>query len=413
VFFILKEYLKLTGTDKPWMKKTLEKLKIMLVMGTRPEVIKVAPVVQSLQQHLDQFQTIIVATAQHRKLLDQALSIFRLQPDFDLNLMNTGQDLPDLTGLVLSSMAQTLCKTKPDMVMVQGDTTTVLATALAAFYQKIPVAHIEAGLRTHNKYSPFPEEMNRLLTSVMTDIHFAPTLLAKQALLKEGVPDSAIVVTGNTVVDALQLVCALPQPPSHPDLAGLDFEKYRLLLVTSHRRESWGLELQNICMAIKEIVEKYPDVLVVYPVHPNPIVKNTAMQILGGIERIKLVEPLDYLTFIHLMKKSYIILTDSGGLQEEAPTLKKPLLLLRDVTERPDAFDSGYAKIVGTNRRNIVIETAILLNNRDQYEKMISGDNPYGDGKAGHRIVQALCRWAKGETPFLSAEEEFKSTFLK
>ncbi|MBA3031270.1 MAG: UDP-N-acetylglucosamine 2-epimerase (non-hydrolyzing) [Desulfobacteraceae bacterium] len=389
------------------MKKTLDKLKVMVVMGTRPEVIKMAPVIQSLQQHPDQFQTIVVATAQHRGLLDQALSIFRIQPDLDLNLMNTGQGLPDLTGRVLSSMAQTLSKTKPDMVMVQGDTTTVLATALAAFYQKIPVAHIEAGLRTYHKYSPFPEEMNRRLTSVMADVHFAPTLSAKHALLKEGISDSTIVVTGNTVVDALLHVCELPEPLGHPVLSTLDFDQYRLLLVTSHRRESWGLELQNICMAIKEIVEKYPDVLVVYPVHPNPVVQSTAMDILGGMERIKLVEPLDYLTFIHLMKKSYMILTDSGGLQEEAPTLKKPLLLLREVTERPEAFDSGFAKIVGTNHQNIVKETEFLLNDRNAYEKMIRGDNPYGDGKAGHRIVQALCHWGKRAAPLLSSEEEF------
>jgi UDP-N-acetylglucosamine 2-epimerase (non-hydrolysing) len=291
--------------------------------------------------------------------------------------------------------------------MVQGDTTTVFVGALAAFYLKIPVAHIEAGLRTYNKFSPFPEEMNRRLTSTMTDIHFAPTLSAKKALTKEGVPDTSIVVTGNTVVDALLDVCDLPPPTDHPIFSDLDLEKHRLLLVTSHRRESWGQELQNICVAIKELVEKYPDVLVVYPVHPNPVVQGTARQVLGNVERVKLVDPLDYLAFIHLMKKSHMILTDSGGLQEEAPTLKKPLLLLREVTERPEAFDAGFAKIVGTNSRNIVKEAGVLLDDPCVYQKMISGNNPYGDGKAGDRILQTLIRWKNGVTPLLLPEAEF------
>jgi UDP-N-acetylglucosamine 2-epimerase (non-hydrolysing) len=392
------------------MKKSPDKLKILVILGTRPEVIKLAPVIHALKAYPDPFETLIVATAQHRELLDQALGIFRIQPDFDLNLMNEGQGLSDLTGRVLSSITRTLSSIKPDMVMVQGDTTTVFAGSLASFYMKIPVAHIEAGLRTHNIYSPFPEEMNRRLTSAMTDLHFAPTLSAKQTLLKEGVSESSIVVTGNTVVDALQYVCKLPPPQDLQALKDLDLEKHRLLLVTSHRRESWGMELENICMAIKEIVQNHSDVMVVYPVHPNPIVKNTAMQILGGTERIHLMDPLDYVTFIHLMKKSYLILTDSGGLQEEAPTFMKPLLLLREVTERPEAFDAGFAKIVGTNVRNIVKETEILLRNRTIYEKMISVTNPYGDGNAGKRIAKALCNWKNKESLLLSADEEFKSS---
>lgn len=379
----------------------------MVVVGTRPEAVKLAPVIKALRLHPDFFNTTIVATAQHRELLDQTLSIFKIKPDLDLNLMSSCQGLQDLTGRILSSITQTINEVKPDLVMVQGDTTTVFSGALAAFYQKTPVAHIEAGLRTYRKYSPFPEEMNRRLTSALTDIHFAPTLSAKQALLNEGVSPEKIVVTGNTVVDALLEVCEFSPSIKHPDISDFDFEKYRLLLVTSHRRESWGQELQNICMAIKELVEKYPDVMVVYPVHPNPVVKNTANQVLGNVDRIKLVDPLDYLTFIHLMKKSYMILTDSGGLQEEAPTLKKPLLLLRDVTERPEAFEAGFAKIVGTSSRNIVREAGTLLDDRSAYSKMISGNNPYGDGKAGDRIVQALFRWQHGVTPLLSEAEEF------
>ena len=247
-------------------------------------------------------------------------------------------------------MSETLSAVKPDIVLVQGDTTTVFASTLAAFYQHIPVAHIEAGLRSYNKYSPFPEEINRRLTTVMADIHFAPTPLAKEALLNEGVAADKIVITGNTVVDALMHVSQLPFFFHNSVLGNVDLNKHRLVLVTSHRRESWGLELQNICEAIKELVQKHPDIVVVYPVHPNPIVKNTAEQILGGLDRIHLVKPLDYMTFVNVMKKAYIILTDSGGLQEEAPTLKKPLLLLRNVTERPEAFEAGLAKAVGTDR---------------------------------------------------------------
>jgi UDP-N-acetylglucosamine 2-epimerase (non-hydrolysing) len=381
--------------------------KVMVVAGTRPEAIKVAPVIHCLLSRPDRFQTIIVATAQHRELLDQALSLFKITPDIDLNLMISNQSLPSLTGRVLESMTATLSEIKPDIVLVQGDTTTVFAGALAAFYQKIPVAHIEAGLRSHDKYSPFPEEINRRLVSVMTEVHFAPTLSAKQALLNEGVSPEKIIVTGNTVVDALLHISQLPFSFSEPMFENMDIDKRRLILVTSHRRESWGPDLQNICEAIKEIVQRHPDLIVVYPVHPNPIVKSTAERILSGIDRIYLVRPLDYLTFINLMKKAYLILTDSGGLQEEAPTLKKPLLLLRNITERPEAFNAGLAKIVGTSRKKIVEEAEKLLNDQGLYKKMTDNFNPYGDGRASERIVQTLLRWAKGEKPLIHKTEEF------
>jgi UDP-N-acetylglucosamine 2-epimerase (non-hydrolysing) len=390
-------------------EKSKKRLKVTVVVGTRPEAIKVAPVIDGLKSHPEEFQTIIVATAQHRELLDQALSLFHIKPDIDLNLMDQGQGLPELTGRVLEKLSATLDEVRPDIILVQGDTTTVFASSLAAFYQKIPVAHIEAGLRSYNKYSPFPEEINRRITSVLADIHFAPTLSAKEALLNEGVATEKIVITGNTVVDALTHISQLSFSFDNPELGSLDFDKYRLILVTSHRRESWGQELQNICEAIKELVQKHPDIVVVYPVHPNPIVKNMAELILSGIERVYLVAPLDYLTFVNLMKKSYIILTDSGGLQEEAPTLKKPLLLLRHVTERPEAFNAGLAKIVGTERKKIILEADNLLNNANLYKQMTDYDNPYGDGMASDRIIKALIRWNKGEKPLLTPIEEFHS----
>jgi UDP-N-acetylglucosamine 2-epimerase (non-hydrolysing) len=384
------------------------RIKVMVVVGTRPEAIKVAPVIERLKRQPDEFETIIVATAQHRELLDQALALFHISPDIDLNLMNSGQGLPMLTSRILESMSVTLSDVKPDIVLVQGDTTTAFTSTLAAFYQQIAVAHIEAGLRSYKKYSPFPEEINRRLTTVMADIHFAPTPLAKEALLSEGVAADEIVITGNTVVDAVMHVSQLPFFFHNSVLGNVDLNKHRLILVTSHRRESWGLELQNICEAIKELVQNHPDIVVVYPVHPNPVVKNTAEQILGGLERIHLVEPLNYMTFVNVMKKAYIILTDSGGLQEEAPTLKKPLLLLRDVTERPEAFEAGLAKAIGTDRGKIVHEVDNLLNDDNLYRTMTDSHNPYGDGKAADRIVTALFRWANGKKPLLSPFVEFE-----
>jgi UDP-N-acetylglucosamine 2-epimerase (non-hydrolysing) len=392
---------------------TQRNIKVMVVAGTRPEAIKVAPVINKLLSCPDNFKTVIVATAQHRELLDQAFSLFHIKPDIDLNLMNHGQGLPELTGSVLKSMSKTLSEVNPDIMLVQGDTTTVFAGTLAAFYQKIPVAHIEAGLRSYNNYSPFPEEINRRLTSVMAEIHLAPTLSAKQALLNEGIDPGKIVVTGNTVVDSLLHISQLPFTFNDHSLRDLDFEKHRLILVTSHRRESWGQDLQNICEAMKELARRHPDIIVVYPVHPNPVVKNTAEQILSGISRIFLIDPLDYMTFVNLMKKSYLILTDSGGLQEEAPTLKKPLLLLRNVTERPEAFNAGLAKIIGMDKEKIIHEAENLLNNPVLYKQMTCSSNPYGDGNAADRIINTLIRWAGGQRPLINSEQEFTPPALR
>ncbi len=389
-----------------------------MVVGTRPEAIKTAPVIYELKQHSAKFETIILATAQHREILDQALSLFDITPDIDLNLMHARQGLPALTSRVLEGMEKTIGKIKPDILLVQGDTTTVFASALAAFYHKVPVAHVEAGLRSYNIYSPYPEEVNRRLTTVMTEIHFAPTVFARKALLNEGISKDKIVVTGNTVVDALTHISRLPFTLHQSELKNLKLDNHRIILVTSHRRESWGAEFENTCAAIKEIVRKYSDVAVVYPVHPNPAVKETAEKLLSGIDRIHLLPPLDYLTFVNLMKKAYLILTDSGGLQEEAPTLKKPLLLLRKVTERPEAFHSGLSKYVGTNRDKIIRETETLLNNKNEYEAMITNQNPYGDGFAAQRIVETLVRWSAGEKMLLEPSAEFdpdgkKSTNLR
>ena len=381
--------------------------KVMVVVGTRPEAIKISPVINSLKKQPEKFETIVVATAQHREILDQALSLFRIKPDIDLNLMNSRQGLHALTSRVLESMEATISEIKPNIILVQGDTTTVFASTLAAFYQKIPVAHVEAGLRSHDIYSPFPEEVNRRLTTVMAEIHFAPTPLAKKALLNEGIPADRIIVTGNTVVDALLHISRIPFSFSQSGLKDLELDNNRIILVTSHRRESWGVELQNICEAIKDLVQKYPDIAVVYPVHPNPAVKETAEKILAGLDRIYLTRPLDYLTFVNLMKISYLILTDSGGLQEEAPTLKKPLLLLRNVTERPEAFQAGLAKVIGTDRSRIVREAEILLNNTSEYEAMVTDNNPYGDGLAAERIVKTLARWSAGQKPLLEPSGEF------
>lgn len=388
-------------------EKSKKRTKVMIVAGTRPEVIKTAPVIHKLRDLADEFETIFVATAQHRELLDQALSLFNIKPDIDLNLMSHRQTLPELTGRVIEKMSETLSEVKPDIVIVQGDTTTVFASVLAAYYQKIAVAHVEAGLRTYNNYSPFPEEMNRRLTTAVTDIHFAPTLSAKNALLKEGVAGNKIVITGNTVVDALKHISQLPFTFNDALLGNLDFNKYRLLLVTSHRRESWGTELENICNAIKSLVVRHPDIIVVYPVHPNPVVKETVQQILAGTDRVYLIDPVDYITFVNLMKNCYMILTDSGGLQEEAPTLKKPLLLLRNVTERPEAFNAGLAKIVGTNLHRIIQESENLLNDSRMYTAMTGSSNPYGDGKASDRIINALIRWSNGDSQLLTPSEEF------
>ena len=378
--------------------------KIMLVFGTRPEAIKMAPLVKEFQKFSNQFETIVCVTGQHREMLDQVLQLFEIKPDFDLNIMKQGQDLYDITSRVLLGMRDILTQVHPDLVMVHGDTTTSTATALAAFYQQIPVAHVEAGLRTHNIYSPWPEEMNRLITSRIAAINFAPTQLSQTNLLEERIDKNRIVVTGNTVIDALFM--ALDKIRSHKKISdslkislfksGYDIarltENRRLVLITGHRRENFGDGFINICSAIKSLTEKYPQVDFVYPMHLNPNVRKPIQKVFGvdSLSNMFFIEPLDYLPFVFLMEKCDLILTDSGGIQEEAPGLGKPVLVMRDTTERPEALEAGTVKLVGTNYEKIVSEVSSLLDKRDYYENMSKAQNPYGDGLASQRIVNHI-----------------------
>jgi len=368
--------------------------KILLVFGTRPEAIKMAPLVKTLQAH-NAFEVKVCVTAQHRHMLDQVLQLFDIQPDFDLNLMRPGQDLSDITSGVLLGLKPVLKQWRPDAVLVHGDTSTTFAASLAAFYQRIPVGHVEAGLRTSNLYSPWPEEANRKLTSVLAQWHFAPTATSRSNLLKEGVPSSAIHITGNTVIDALLQVRVkifdspqLRQQFDH-DFSFLDPRK-RLVLVTGHRRENFGDGFERICQALTRIAKNHPDVQVVYPMHLNPQVQEPVRRLLGDIGNIHLIEPLDYLPFVYLMDKSTLILTDSGGIQEEAPSLGKPVLVMRDTTERPEAVEAGTVKLVGTDVEKIATEASTLLTDAQAYQAMAFAHNPYGDGQACQRIAQAL-----------------------
>lgn len=365
-------------------------IKVMTIFGTRPEAIKMAPLIKELENYPDLIKSIVTVTAQHREMLDQVLNIFKISPDYDLDIMQPKQTLFDLTSRVLQGLAQVMAESKPDIVLVHGDTTTTFVGSLAAFYSQIPVGHVEAGLRTENKYSPFPEEMNRRLTGVLADLHFAPTATSKQNLLKEGKQEEFIYVTGNTVIDALLSRIEKEYKFHSPLLQKVDFSQKRIVLVTTHRRENWGKPLENIYSALRELIDCYQDVELVFPVHKNPIIQETASKYLGQHQRIHLVEPLEYLEFINLMNKSYLILTDSGGVQEEAPSLGKPVLVLRENTERPEALDAGTVRLVGTNRENILLTVKGLLDNRDEYEKMANSINPYGDGSASSRIVQTL-----------------------
>lgn len=367
-------------------------LSILTVLGTRPEAIKMAPVIKELEKHSLQVQSTVCLTAQHREMLDQVLDLFELEPDYDLNLMQERQDLGDLTSRIISSLTPVLHQSRPDWVLVQGDTTSVMAASLAAFYQKIKVGHVEAGLRTGNKRAPFPEEVHRRITSVIADIHFAPTECAHQALLREGIPDQVIHVTGNTVIDALLWTRdrVLERPPNLPDGLNSAIHDKRLLLVTGHRRESFGEGLEQICLALRELIRLHPDICLVYPVHLNPSVRATVYPILQGVDRVYLIEPLAYAPFVWLMTKSYLILTDSGGIQEEAPALGKPVLVLREVTERPEGIAAGTASLVGTNRVKIVEQVTDLLSNTELYQRMARATNPYGDGKAAQKVVKAL-----------------------
>jgi UDP-N-acetylglucosamine 2-epimerase (non-hydrolysing) len=365
----------------------MDKKRIALVFGTRPEAIKMAPVAYALK-NIEFFELQIVLTAQHRELLDQVMEIFKLKADYDLNIMQEKQTLTQITVRVLEGLERIWQKDTPDMVLVHGDTTTTFATSLAAFYKKIPIGHVEAGLRTYDKYQPYPEEMNRHLTGVLSDLHFAPTRRAKENLLKENVPSNNVFVTGNTVIDALLFVyntldkfeINLP----------VEIPKWKYILVTSHRRENWGKPLENIALALKEILNEFEDLYIVYPVHPNPVIRDTVNSILGNEKRAILISPVDYVTMVYLIANCKLVLTDSGGLQEEAPSLGKPVLVLREVTERPEAVEAGTVKIIGTDRQRIVEEVRKLLLDKDEYNKMAKALNPYGDGKASERIRDIL-----------------------
>jgi len=384
------------------------KCRVIAVLGTRPEAIKLALVIQELRRRSDEFEIAVVHTGQHRTMLDHALKFFNIKPDFDLDVMRPHQTLSSLTGRVLDTVENACHRFEPHMVLVQGDTTTAFASALAAYYCKIAVGHIEAGLRSRDIYNPFPEEVNRRLVSVITEIHFAPTALSRDNLLAEGVPNEKIVITGNTVIDTLRVLSQLPQTWENTPLAGIPADGCRLVLVTSHRRESWGTDQENMCLALKDLVAKHSDIRVIYPVHMNPNVRSTVNALLQGSDRIHLTEPLDYITFVSLLQRCFMVLTDSGGIQEEAPTFGKPVLVLRKVTERPEASQFGMAKIIGMSRDSIVSETGRLLDDADAYLDMSHGANPYGDGHGSERIVEAVARWYQKKTPLLEPDKEFK-----
>lgn len=367
----------------------VDKLKVMTIFGTRPEAIKMAPLVKELKKH-EQFETTVCVTAQHRQMLDQVLEMFDIKADYDLDIMKDKQTLADITTRALKGLSDVLEEAGPDIVLVHGDTTTTFVGSLAAFYKKISVGHVEAGLRTYEKYFPYPEEINRKLTGVLADLHFAPTNINKNNLLLEGVKPDKIFVTGNTVIDAIKTSVKENYCFRTDLLKSLDYGRKRILTVTAHRRENLGQPLNNICSALKHIADNYTDVEIVYPVHLNPIVRDTAVSILGNHSRIHLIDPLDVQDMHNLIDKSYIVLTDSGGLQEEAPSLGKPVLVLRNETERPEAVSAGTVRIAGTERDNIIAMTAGLLDDRDDYNRMAHAVNPYGDGFASGRIAQAL-----------------------
>ena len=375
--------------------------KILTIFGTRPEAIKMAPVIRELSRHPDRFESRVCVTAQHRQMLDQVLRLFDIRPDHDLDIMTPGQDLFAVTAHVLIGLKEVLEAERPDLVLVQGDTTTTMAASLAAFYLRIPVGHIEAGLRTGDKYAPFPEEINRRISSVAADLHFAPTEKARQNLLSEGIAPETTYVTGNTVIDALLATVekidreklgpriAADLVENHPALAEV-FPDQRFILVTGHRRENFGQGFENICRALKEIANRYPEIAIVYPVHLNPNVQEPVRRILGDAPNIHLIEPLDYLPFVFLMSRSHLILTDSGGVQEEAPSLGKPVLVMRETTERPEAVEAGTVRLVGTDEEKILANVEELLTDDGAYREMARAINPYGDGKAAVRIRKVL-----------------------
>jgi UDP-N-acetylglucosamine 2-epimerase (non-hydrolysing) len=376
----------------------MKKIKVMTVFGTRPEAIKMAPLVKEIES-CEQMESIVCVTAQHREMLDQVLEIFNVTPNYDLNIMKNRQTLTTITTSVLEGLCEVLENAKPNIVLVHGDTTTTFAGALAAFYNKIPVGHVEAGLRTFDKYSPYPEEMNRSLTGRIAELHFSPTLTNKENLINENI-HQGIYITGNTVIDALKTTIKKDYTFKSSDLKNESFNEYRYILMTAHRRENLGEPLENICRAVKKIVKEFSDIKVIYPVHLNPAVRDTVNSILGGCERVKLIDPIDVQDMHNLMERSYLILTDSGGLQEEAPALGKPVLVLRTETERPEAVTAGTVKLAGVEERAIYEMTKELLSDNQAYEKMAKAVNPYGDGLASKRTVEAILHYfGLGESP--------------
>lgn len=367
-----------------------KKIKVMTVFGTRPEAIKMAPIVLELQKHLDKITPVVAVTAQHREMLDQVLGLFDITPDHDLDIMAQGQTLFDITSKAMMGLDKVLEAEKPDIVLVHGDTTTTFAGALAAYYHQTTVGHVEAGLRTHDKYSPFPEEMNRKITGCIADLNFAPTETSEGNLLAENVKPESIFVTGNTVIDALHHTVKDDFQFEDELLQNIDFENKRIILVTTHRRENLGEPMRHVYKALRQLTEEFDDVEVVFPVHKNPKVREVVREELGGLEKVHLIDPLDYEPFANLMHKAHLILTDSGGVQEEAPALGKPVLVLRDTTERPEAVAAGTVKLIGTDRDVVYNEAKTLLTDEKAYSRMAESVNPYGDGKASQRIIQAI-----------------------
>ena len=364
-------------------------IKVMSIFGTRPEAIKMAPLVKELEKR-EEVKSIVCVTAQHREMLDQVLNTFDIKPDYDLNIMKQGQTLADVTTRALIGLEKVIKEVKPDIVLVHGDTTTTFAGALAAFYNQVAIGHVEAGLRTDDKYSPYPEEMNRQCVDRMTDLYFAPTEISKNNLLKENISEEKIYVTGNTAIDAMSTT--VDQDYVHPDLEWIKPDE-RMILLTAHRRENLGEPMRHIFKAVKRIVDEFSDIKVIYPIHMNPKVREVASEVFDGCDRIRLIEPLEVFDFHNFLNKSYIILTDSGGIQEEAPSLGKPVLVLRDTTERPEGIKAGTLKLVGTDEEVIYEETKKLLTYIDEYEKMSKASNPYGDGHASERIVDAIVKY--------------------
>jgi UDP-N-acetylglucosamine 2-epimerase (non-hydrolysing) len=369
-------------------------LKVLTIFGTRPEAVKLAPVLKALERRSDEVESRVCVTAQHRDMLDQVLRVFDIRPHHDLNVMQPHQTLAEVTAHILNRLDPVLAEERPDWVLVQGDTTTVMAAALAAFYRRIKVGHVEAGLRTGDLAQPFPEEANRRIASIVAQLHFAPTETARQNLLREGVPDVAIRVTGNPVIDALLMAAAMPYDPTDGPLCDVPCDR-RILMVTAHRRENFGRPMEHICLALRDLAEVYRgDAHIVFPVHRNPNARDPAKRLLAGLANVTLTEPLDYLPLVHLMKRTTLVLTDSGGIQEEAPSLGKPVLVLRETTERPEGVAAGVARVVGTDRVEIMRQTRRLLDNQDDYDAMARAANPYGDGHASERIVEALLAYA-------------------